>query len=233
MILWYVVEETAWAPETLWFLPKSHKFHGLWSIREKERQWSVSRSDTLTATFQSNTSSKITLTGKQKTSSSVDLLFLMVDICMPWETWRKAEKRRKTSEYNCHVLDSQPKARAGGKRARTKGKEAAESLAAFTKCWVLTNAAVEGPPHWQHVRWDQSSSAHHQPQHYLRRFIPSLLFVASVTCCLRMLSSSALRSLPGQAQILASKHRRPNTWPLGGRQGHRAWQNLGHKQSTT
>lgn len=34
------------------------------------------------------------LTGKQKTSSSVDLLFLMVDIWMPWETWRKAAKRK-------------------------------------------------------------------------------------------------------------------------------------------
>lgn len=32
-----------------------------------------------------------------------------------------------------------------------------------------------------------------------------------------MLSSSAFRSLPGHAQILASKHRRPNTWPLGNR----------------
>lgn len=52
------------------------------------------------------------------------------------------------------------------------------------------------------------------PSHYLRRFVPSLLFVPSVTCCLRMLSSSALRSLPGQAQIRASKQRRPSTWPL-------------------
>lgn len=78
---------------------------------------------------------------------------------------------------------------------------------------------------WQHslsvselkvsVRWDQSTTARHQPQPYLRRFVPSLLFEASVTCCLRMLSSSAFRSRPGQAQILASKHRRPNTWPLG------------------
>lgn len=32
---------------------------------------------------------------------------------------------------------------------------------------------------------------------------------------MRMLSSSALRSLPGQAQMRASKHRRPKTCPLG------------------
>uniref|UniRef100_A0A8U8AXU0 Uncharacterized protein n=1 Tax=Geospiza parvula TaxID=87175 RepID=A0A8U8AXU0_GEOPR len=49
---------------------------------------------------------------------------------------------------------------------------------------------------------------------YLRRFVPSPFFVLSDTCCLRMLSSSALRSLPGQAQIRASKHRRPKTCPL-------------------
>lgn len=41
---------------------------------------------------------KATLTGKQKTSSSVDLLFLMVDICIPWETWRKAGKKREVDE---------------------------------------------------------------------------------------------------------------------------------------
>lgn len=64
-------------------------------------------------------------------------------------------------------------------------------------------------------RKTKSTSARHQPRPYLRRFVPSLLFVASVTCCLRMLSSSALRSRPGQAQILASKQRRPKTWPLG------------------
>lgn len=50
---------------------------------------------------------------------------------------------------------------------------------------------------------------------YLRRFVPSPFFVLSETCCLRMLSSSALRSLPGQAQMRASKHRRPKTCPLG------------------
>lgn len=50
---------------------------------------------------------------------------------------------------------------------------------------------------------------------YLRRFVPSPFFVLSDTCCLRMLSSSALRSLPGQAQMRASKHRRPKTCPLG------------------
>lgn len=49
---------------------------------------------------------------------------------------------------------------------------------------------------------------------YLRRFVPSPFFVLSETCCLRMLSSSALRSLPGQAQMRASKHRRPKTCPL-------------------
>ena len=51
------------------------------------------------------------------------------------------------------------------------------------------------------------------------RLIPSLLFVPSVTCCLRMLSSSALRSRPGQAQIRASKQRRPRTWPLRRKKG--------------
>lgn len=43
---------------------------------------------------------KKALTGKQKTSSSVDLLFLMVDIWMPWETWRKAAERRVKSEHH-------------------------------------------------------------------------------------------------------------------------------------
>lgn len=50
---------------------------------------------------------------------------------------------------------------------------------------------------------------------YLRRFVPSPFFVLSETCCFLMLSSSAFLSLPGQAQILASKHRRPRTCPLG------------------
>lgn len=40
-----------------------------------------------------------------------------------------------------------------------------------------------------------------------------------------MLSSSALRSLPGQAQMRASKHRRPKTCPLGrGVRGNVSWQ---------
>lgn len=60
---------------------------------------------------------------------------------------------------------------------------------------------------------------------YLRRFVPSPFFVLSETCCLRMLSSSALRSLPGQAQMRASKHRRPKTCPLGrGVRGNVSWQ---------
>lgn len=49
--------------------------------------------------------SKVTLTGKQKTSSSVDLLFLMVDICIPWETWRKAEKEREEEEKRMSATD--------------------------------------------------------------------------------------------------------------------------------
>lgn len=60
---------------------------------------------------------------------------------------------------------------------------------------------------------------------YLRRFVPSPFFVLSETCCLRMLSSSALRSLPGQAQMRASKHRRPKTCPLGREvRGNVSWQ---------
>lgn len=50
---------------------------------------------------------------------------------------------------------------------------------------------------------------------YLRRFVPSPFFVLSETCCFLMLSSSAFLSLPGQAQIRASKQRRPRTCPLG------------------
>lgn len=50
---------------------------------------------------------------------------------------------------------------------------------------------------------------------YLRRFVPSPFFVLSDTCCFLMLSSSAFLSLPGQAQIRASKQRRPRTCPLG------------------
>lgn len=55
-------------------------------------------------------------------------------------------------------------------------------------------------------------------QFYLRRLVLSTPFTPSVTCCLRMLSSSALRSRPGQAQIRASKQRRPSTWPLDKRE---------------
>lgn len=51
---------------------------------------------------------KQTPTGKQNTSSSVDLLFLIVDICMPWETWRKAETRgeEKMLKFKDRVLKS-------------------------------------------------------------------------------------------------------------------------------
>lgn len=56
---------------------------------------------------------------------------------------------------------------------------------------------------------------------YLRRFVPSPFFVLSETCCFLMLSSSAFLSLPGQAQIRASKQRRPRTCPLGIREERR------------
>lgn len=95
MILLCAVAKTAWVPETLWFLPKSHKFHGLWSVRKNEDSGQPGAQ-----TFQTETVILwVGLTGKQKTSSSVDLLFLMVDIGMPWETWRKAENRGE-SDYN-------------------------------------------------------------------------------------------------------------------------------------
>lgn len=61
-------------------------------------------------------------------------------------------------------------------------------------------------------RLDPAPSGHYI---YLRRFVPSPFFALSETCCFRMLSSSAFLSLPGQAQIRASKHRRPRTCPLG------------------
>lgn len=64
---------------------------------------------------------------------------------------------------------------------------------------------------------------------YLRRFVPSPFFVLSDTCCLRMLSSSALRSLPGQAQIRASKQRRPKTCPLGREVRRNISWHLGHR----
>lgn len=63
---------------------------------------------------------------------------------------------------------------------------------------------------------------------YLRRFVPSPFFVLSETCCFLMLSSSAFLSLPGQAQIRASKQRRPRTCPLGIREKRRKgskWKN--------
>lgn len=99
-------------------------------------------------------------------------------------------------------------------------KEKKSGWALLTDCLKRLKRAEQEGKHagtvWQHSAGVSSLSAHHQPQPYLRCFVPSLLFVASVTCCLRMLSSSAFRSRPGQAQILASKHRRPSTWPLGG-----------------
>lgn len=69
-----------------------------------------------------------TLTGKQKTSSSVDLLFLMVDIGIPWETWRKAEEKRADVEHLCHVMNSKPKPEQDWKPARKRAR-----VAAFTE----------------------------------------------------------------------------------------------------
>lgn len=67
---------------------------------------------------------------------------------------------------------------------------------------------------------------------YLRRFVPSPFFALSETCCFRMLSSSAFRSLPGQAQMRASKQRLPRTCPLGNKRREDtelSWRNLkGH-----
>lgn len=75
---------------------------------------------------------------------------------------------------------------------------------------AASQRSLPSPPLWR--RLNPTPFGHYS---YLRRFVPSPFFVLSETCCFLILSSSAFLSLPGQAQIRASKQRRPRTCPLG------------------
>lgn len=135
-----------------------------------------------------------------------------------WEAWRKAVEHRDRGSETAAKEDLQ--AQDAELKHRTGGKVAVCVCLFVFVCSRGHAVSIEvrglnlGVRNMECkcicVRWSPVTS----PQHYLRRFIPSLLFVPSLTCCLRMLSSSALRSRPGHAQIRASKHRRPKTWPL-------------------